>query len=63
MLDVLVFSQTVTATLHYLKRGAKKPARYVTQPPSGVPVWNGEDDPHEMAIADARGRKRVHDRP
>jgi hypothetical protein len=57
MLDALVSSQTVTATLHYLKRGADKPARYVAEPPSGVPVWNGEDDPHEMAIADARGRE------
>jgi hypothetical protein len=53
MLDVL--AQTVTATLHYLKRGPEKPARYVAEPPPGVPVWSGEDDPRQMTIADARG--------
>jgi hypothetical protein len=48
----------LTATLHYLKRGAEKPVRYVFDPPAGVPQWNGIDDPHEIRIEDARGRER-----
>ncbi len=55
-LDIMP-ARTVTATLHYLKRGAEKPARYVSEPPAGVPQWNGIDDPHEMRIEDARGRE------
>lgn len=31
-LDIMP-ARTVTATLHYLKRGAEKPARYVSEPP------------------------------
>ncbi|MFO1159282.1 MAG: CmcJ/NvfI family oxidoreductase [Reyranellaceae bacterium] len=49
--------KNLTATLHYLKRGAEKPTRYVDEPPPGVPAWNGIDDPHDIAIADARGRE------
>jgi len=56
-LDVTVSPQTVTSTLHYLKRGTEKPTRYVAEPPPGVPVWNGIDDPREMTIEDARGRE------
>src|SRR5690349_82962 len=49
--------QTTTAELHYLIRTAEKPARYVTEPPPGVPQWNGVDDPHTVRIEDARGRE------
>jgi hypothetical protein len=49
--------QTVTAELHYLKRTAEKPARYVMEPPPGVPQWNGIDDPRQVTIEDARGRE------
>jgi hypothetical protein len=50
-------ARTVTATLHYLKRGPEKPVRYVGELPPGVPEWNGIDDPHEAVIEDARGRE------
>ncbi|MBV8167215.1 MAG: methyltransferase [Alphaproteobacteria bacterium] len=50
-------TQSVTATLHYLKRGTEKPTRYVGAPPPGVPQWNGIDDPHPIEIQDARGRE------
>ena len=33
--------QTTTAELHYLIRTPEKPARYVMEPPPGVPAWNG----------------------
>jgi hypothetical protein len=56
-LDVSVQLKPVTTTLHYLKRGAEKPTRYVEEPPPGVPAWNGIDDPHEIRIEDARGRE------
>jgi hypothetical protein len=56
-LDAIVSPRTTTATLHYLKRGAEKPARYVMEPPPGVPAWNGIDDPHDVRIEDARGRE------
>ena len=49
--------QTTTAELHYLKRTAERPARYVMEPPPGVPVWSGIDDPHLVRIEDARGRE------
>ncbi len=63
-LDVAVASKTLTSTLHYLKRGAEKPAYYRIEPPPGVPRANGIDDPHEVTIEDARGREfRVHARP
>ena len=35
-LDTLA-RQTTVAELHYLKRTAEKPARYVSEPPPGVP--------------------------
>src|SRR5437764_5534836 len=56
-LDVAVAPQTLTSTLHYLRRGAEKPARYRIEPPPGVPRWNGTDDPHDVTIEDARGRE------
>ena len=56
-LDVAVAPKTLTSTLHYLKRGAEKPARYRIDPPPGVPRWNGEDDMREVRIEDARGRE------
>jgi hypothetical protein len=56
-LDVAPHPQTVTSTLHYLKRGPERPARYVGEPPAGAPVWNGIDDPQQMRIEDARGRE------
>lgn len=56
-LDAAIAAQNVTATLHYLKRGAEKPAFYRIDPPPGVPQWNGIDDPREVPIEDARGRE------
>ena len=56
-IDAAVQPKPLTATLHYLKRGAEKPVRYVFDPPPGVPQWNGLDDPREIAIEDARGRE------
>jgi hypothetical protein len=56
-LDAALHPQTVTATLHYLQRGTERPARYLYEPPPGVPVWNGIDDPRAMRIEDARGRE------
>jgi len=56
-LDATGPGQTTVAQLHYLRRSAEKPARYVNEPPPGVPVWNGVDDPHEVRIEDARGRE------
>ena len=56
-LDTASLAKPLTTTLHYLKRGAEKPARYVTAPPPGVPEWNGIDDPHEIRIEDGRGRE------
>jgi hypothetical protein len=55
--DVAVTPKTLTATLHYLKRGAEKPAYYRMEPPPGLPRWNGIDDPHDVTIEDARGRE------
>ncbi len=56
-LDIMPTARTVNATLHYLQRGTEKPARYVSEPPPGVPRWNGIDDPHDVRIEDARGRE------
>src|SRR6516225_10009233 len=56
-LDFAAAPTTLTTTLHYLKRGAEKPARYRTEPPPGVPRWNGTDDPREVTIEDARGHE------
>ena len=56
-LDVAAAPKTLTSTLHYLKRGTEKPARYRIEPPPGVPRWNGTDDPHDVTIEDARGRE------
>ena len=63
-LDAAVAPKTLTSTLHYLIRGAEKPAGYRIEPPPGVPRWNGIDDPREVTIEDARGRRsRVYARP
>ena len=56
-LDVTVSSKHVTATLHYLLRGAEKPVRYVDGPPPGAEAYNGIDDPREVRIEDGRGRE------
>jgi len=56
-LDVTVSPKSVTATLHYLVRGAEKPVRYVDEPPPGAEGYNGIDDPHEVRIEDGRGRE------
>jgi len=56
-LDGAVTPQSLTSTLNYLKRGGEKPAYYRVDPPPGVPRWNAEDDPREVAIEDARGRE------
>ena len=56
-LEAATNPRNVTATLHYLKRGAEKPAYYRIDPPPGVPRWNGIDDPREVSIEDARGRE------
>jgi hypothetical protein len=56
-LDNAASAKTVVAELHYLKRTAEKPTRYVIEPPPGVPAWNGIEDPHQVRIEDARGRE------
>jgi hypothetical protein len=56
-LDAAVASQTLTAKLHYLKRGSEKPTFYRIDPPAGVPQWNGIDDEREVQIEDVRGRE------
>src|ERR1700730_12564217 len=56
-LDVAVAPKTLTSTLHYLIRGTEKPASDRIEPPPGVPLWNGIDDPREVTIEDARGRE------
>jgi hypothetical protein len=56
-LDVAVHAKSLTTTLHYLKRSSEKPTRYVSDPPAGVPQWNGIDDPQHIRIEDARGRE------
>ena len=56
-LDVAAPAKSVVAELHYLKRSAEKPTRYAMEPPTGVPAWNGIDDPHHVRIEDARGRE------
>ena len=56
-LTAAVQPKALTTILHYLKRGAEKPTRYVGDPPPGVPVWNGIDDPQQVHIEDARGRE------
>jgi hypothetical protein len=56
-LDVTVSPHSVTATLHYLKRGPEKPTRYAKEPPPGVPAWNGVEDLHDVPITDGRGRE------
>jgi hypothetical protein len=52
-----VSPRPLTATLHYLKRTADRPVRYVKEPPPGIPAWNGVDDPREIRVEDARGRE------
>ena len=56
-LDVAAQTKSLSATLNYLKRGAEKPTYYRTDPPPGVPRWNGIDDAHEVRIENARGRE------
>jgi hypothetical protein len=56
-LDAVPSAKTLTATLHYTKRGSEKPARYVGEPPPGVPAWTGIEDPQEVRIEDVRGRE------
>jgi len=56
-LDAAITPKTLNTTLHYLIRGAEKPAAYRIEPPPGVPRWNGTDDPREVTIEDARGRE------
>lgn len=56
-LEAAVSSQSLTAKLHYLRRGREKPAFYRVDPPPGVPQWNGIDDEREVHIEDARGRE------
>lgn len=56
-LDVSVAPKNVTATLHYLRRTAQKPVRYVGETPLGADAWNGIDDPRDVLIEDARGRE------
>src|SRR3954470_13571448 len=56
-LDAALRPEHLTSTLHYLKRGTEKPARYRIEPPPGVPRWNGTDDPRDVTIEDARGRE------
>jgi hypothetical protein len=58
LLEKPVPAKPLTTVLHYLKRGAEKPVRYVNDPPPGVPAWNGIDDPREVRIEDARGHER-----
>lgn len=53
-LDITGPDQTVVATLNYLRPTAEKPVRWNIEPPPGTPVWNGVEDPHEVAIHDAR---------
>jgi hypothetical protein len=55
--DTVTVPEHLTATLHYLKRTAERPVRYVEAPPPGVPQWNGIDDPREILIEDARGHE------
>ncbi len=47
---------SVTAALNYIHPGPEKPARYLCEPPPGVPVWTGKEDARDVAIADARPR-------
>src|SRR5499433_3883886 len=56
-LDAAIAPKTLISTLHYLKRGTEKPAYYRVDPPPGVPRWNGNDDPRDVTIEDARGRE------
>lgn len=57
-LDADVQAKSVTATLHYLKRGAERPVTYVGDPPPGVPRSSGIDDPRSIRIDDGRGREQ-----
>jgi len=56
-LDVAVSPKTVTATLHYLVRGAERPVRYAFGHPQADTPYNGIDDPRAVRIVDARGRE------
>ena len=56
-LDVSVTPQTLTATLHYLRRGSEKPVRYADGSPNDPASWKGLDDPRTVTIEDARSRE------
>lgn len=56
-IDTAASPRDLTAKLHYLKRGPEKPTFYRTDPPPGVPQWNGIDDERKVRIEDARGRE------
>lgn len=56
--EAAIAPKHLTATLHYLKRTAERPVRYVEEPPAGVPQWNGIDDPRQILIEDARGHEQ-----
>jgi hypothetical protein len=56
-LDISVSPKNVMATLHYLRRAAQRPVRYVGEPPPGAVSWDGIDDPRDVLIEDARGRE------
>ncbi|MBV9834547.1 MAG: methyltransferase [Alphaproteobacteria bacterium] len=56
--DTATVPKHLTATLNYLKRTGERPARYVEEPPPGVPQWNGIDDPRSILIEDARGHEQ-----
>ena len=47
-------SVVTLATLNFLKPMQERLLAYQYEPPAGVPQRNGEDEPHLVAIADAR---------
>ncbi|MBR0646017.1 CmcJ/NvfI family oxidoreductase [Plastoroseomonas hellenica] len=51
-------SSHIEATLNFLRPVAGRPARYVTDPPPGVPRTNIESEPHRVTIEN--GRLREH---
>ncbi|HEY4251474.1 MAG TPA: CmcJ/NvfI family oxidoreductase [Roseomonas sp.] len=51
-------SQSIEATLNYLRPVAGRPARYVTEPPPGVPRSTIAIEPHRVTIEN--GRLREH---
>jgi hypothetical protein len=51
---VRIQAAAVEATLNFLKPMAERPRSYQYDPPPGVPVRTGQDEPHRVTIADAR---------